>query len=295
MSFADRARVEGRRGQDRRRDPAADRRGHHAQGRAATRTPTSTCSPAPASSTSRSPVAKLKERYKVNVVLHPPKVPYRETIMKRRRRPRPPQEADRRARAVRRLPDQMEPLERGGDYEFVDEIFGGSIPNTYRPAVDKGIQEARVKGLPRRLPGGRLPGAPHRRPVPRRRLLRDGVQDRRLARLQGRHGERPADHPRADHEGGDHDHRGPHGRHHGRPLPAPGPAAGHGLGERHADHPRQRADGRDARLRAVAALDDPGPGELPHGVLALRRGPEARLQEKIIQAAQQAHEEEQHH
>jgi elongation factor G len=37
-------------------------------------------------------------------------------------------------------------MERGGDYEFLDEIFGGSIPHTYRPAVDKGIQEARVKG-----------------------------------------------------------------------------------------------------------------------------------------------------
>ena len=41
----------------------------------------------------------------------------------------------------------MEPLDRGGDFEFVDEIFGGSIPQTYRPAVEKGIQEARARGF----------------------------------------------------------------------------------------------------------------------------------------------------
>jgi elongation factor G len=40
----------------------------------------------------------------------------------------------------------MEPLARGADYEFVDEIFGGSIPHNFRPAVDKGIQEARHRG-----------------------------------------------------------------------------------------------------------------------------------------------------
>jgi elongation factor G len=91
-------------------------------------------------------VAKLKERYKVNVVLHPPKVPYRETILKA---------ADGHGRHKKQTGGRgqfadcrikMEPLDRGGDYEFVDQIFGGSIPNTYRPAVDKGIQEARLKG-----------------------------------------------------------------------------------------------------------------------------------------------------
>ncbi|HLE84459.1 MAG TPA: elongation factor G, partial [Thermoanaerobaculia bacterium] len=41
---------------------------------------------------------------------------------------------------------KMEPLPRGEDFEFLDEIFGGSIPHTYRPAVEKGIREAKVKG-----------------------------------------------------------------------------------------------------------------------------------------------------
>ena len=40
----------------------------------------------------------------------------------------------------------MEPAPRGDGYEFVDEIFGGAIPQTYRPAVDKGIREASHRG-----------------------------------------------------------------------------------------------------------------------------------------------------
>jgi elongation factor G len=91
-------------------------------------------------------VAKLKERYKVDVLLHPPKVPYRETLI------RP---ADGHGRHKKQTGGRgqfadcrikMEPLPRGGDFEFLDEIFGGSIPHTYRPAVEKGIREAKVKG-----------------------------------------------------------------------------------------------------------------------------------------------------
>ena len=40
----------------------------------------------------------------------------------------------------------MEPLARGADFEFVDDIFGGSIPRQFVPAVEKGIQDARTRG-----------------------------------------------------------------------------------------------------------------------------------------------------
>ena len=52
---------------------------------------------------------------------------------------------------------KMEPLPRGGNFEFVNEIFGGAIPKNYIPAVEKGIVEAAAARLPRRLPGGGLP------------------------------------------------------------------------------------------------------------------------------------------
>jgi elongation factor G len=91
-------------------------------------------------------VAKLKKKYNVDVVLHPPKVPYRETITR---------SADAHGRHKKQSGGHgqfadckiiMEPLPRGADFEFVDEIFGGSIPRQYIPAVEKGIQDARVKG-----------------------------------------------------------------------------------------------------------------------------------------------------
>jgi elongation factor G len=92
-------------------------------------------------------VGKLHKKYGVDVVLHPPKVPYRETITK---------SVDAHGRHKKQSGGHgqfadckitMEPLPRGGDFEFVDEIFGGSIPRQYIPAVEKGILDARTKGF----------------------------------------------------------------------------------------------------------------------------------------------------
>ena len=91
-------------------------------------------------------VAKLKHRYHVDLILHPPKVPYRETILK---------PADGHGRHKKQTGGRgqfadcrikVEPLPRGEDFDFADEIFGGAIPLNYRPAVEKGIQEARRRG-----------------------------------------------------------------------------------------------------------------------------------------------------
>ncbi len=92
-------------------------------------------------------VAKLKRRFGVEVILHPPKVPYRETIKGK---------ADVQGRYKKQsggrgqygdCKAKFEPLPRGKDFEFANEVFGGSIPRNYIPAVEKGIQEARVKGF----------------------------------------------------------------------------------------------------------------------------------------------------
>ncbi|MGK2859471.1 MAG: elongation factor G [Thermoanaerobaculia bacterium] len=91
-------------------------------------------------------IGKLKRKYGVDVILHPPKVPYRETITRA---------TDAHGRHKKQSGGHgqfadckitMEPLTRGQDFEFVDDIFGGSIPRQYIPAVEKGMQEARVKG-----------------------------------------------------------------------------------------------------------------------------------------------------
>ncbi|MGH9365132.1 MAG: elongation factor G [Thermoanaerobaculia bacterium] len=92
-------------------------------------------------------VARLKKRYGVEVILHPPKVPYRETIKgkaeahgrHKKQSGGHGQFADCRIR--------VEPLPRGADFEFVDDIYGGSIPRNFIPAVEKGIQEVRRKGF----------------------------------------------------------------------------------------------------------------------------------------------------
>ncbi len=92
-------------------------------------------------------VARLKKRYGVEVILHPPKVPYRETIKgkaeahgrHKKQTGGHGQFADCRIR--------VEPLPRGADFEFVDDIYGGSIPRNFIPAVEKGIQEARRRGF----------------------------------------------------------------------------------------------------------------------------------------------------
>jgi elongation factor G len=97
-------------------------------------------------------VDRLKSRFNVEVELHQPRVPYLETIRKE-------------SRAQGRYKKQtggrgqfgdcvivLEPLDSHQGYEFVDKIVGGSIPQSFRPAVDKGIQEA--------MQHGELAGAP---------------------------------------------------------------------------------------------------------------------------------------
>jgi elongation factor G len=91
-------------------------------------------------------VSRLRKRYSVEVTLKSPKIPYRETIRGT---------ADVQGRHKKQTGGhgqfgdcwiKMEPLPRGGNFEFVNDIFGGSIPKNYIPAVEKGIVEAAEKG-----------------------------------------------------------------------------------------------------------------------------------------------------
>ena len=220
-------------------------------------------------------VAKLKKRFNVEVILHPPKVPYRETI----RRP-----ADGHGRHKKQTGGRgqfadcrikVEPLTDGQEFEFVDEIFGGSIPQGYRPAVEKGIQEARQRGY--------LAGYP--------------VSDFRVRLTDGQHHDVDSSemafkvagslafkdamskaavtihepymkvdiHTNEEFTG---DIMSDLAQRRGRPQGMDGQGA---QPDRHGGG----AAGRDAQLRPRADRHDPGPRQLPHGVLALRRGPQA--------------------
>ncbi|HEU5350406.1 MAG TPA: elongation factor G [Terracidiphilus sp.] len=91
-------------------------------------------------------VSRLKKRYHAEVTLKAPKVPYRETIRGH---------ADAQGRHKKQTGGhgqfgdckiRMEPLARGSGFEFANEIFGGSIPRQFVPAVEKGIQESAARG-----------------------------------------------------------------------------------------------------------------------------------------------------
>jgi elongation factor G len=91
-------------------------------------------------------VSRLKKRYGVEVNLKAPKIPYRETIRGR---------ADVQGRHKKQTGGhgqfgdckiKVEPLPRGANFEFVNEIFGGAIPKNFIPAVEKGILEAAERG-----------------------------------------------------------------------------------------------------------------------------------------------------
>ncbi len=91
-------------------------------------------------------VERMKSRYGVDVLLKTPKIPYRETITGK---------ADVQGRHKKQTGGhgqfgdckvKMEPQPRGAGFLFTDEIFGGAIPKTYIPAVEKGIIESAERG-----------------------------------------------------------------------------------------------------------------------------------------------------
>jgi elongation factor G len=91
-------------------------------------------------------VSRLKKRYHAEVTLKAPKVPYRETI---RAKVEAPGRHKKQTGGHGQFGDckiRMEPLPRGGGFEFASEVFGGAIPRNFIPAIEKGIVESAARG-----------------------------------------------------------------------------------------------------------------------------------------------------
>ncbi len=92
-------------------------------------------------------VERMKRKYNVDVNLLPPRIPYKETVKGR---------AEGQGKYKKQTGGRgqygdvwlrVEPLPRGGGFEFVDEIFGGAVPRNYIPSAEKGVRDCMKKGI----------------------------------------------------------------------------------------------------------------------------------------------------
>ena len=208
-------------------------------------------------------VSKLKSRFNVEAELKSVRVPYREKIRKTVSKQGRHKKQTGGSGQFGDVWIRFEPQTEQDDMIFAEEVFGGSVPKNFFPAVEKGLREACAHGPPGRLPGGEPEGGPVRRLLSPGGLLRDRIQDRGPAGIQGRYaGGQPraaGAHRRAE----GHCARQLHGRRHRRPEQAPRPRPGHGPHRRRQPGDLRRgAHGRDGQLRHRPAVHDPEPWQL---------------------------------
>ena len=89
---------------------------------------------------------RMKERYGVEVLTHPPRVAYRETIASRAEGHHRHKKQTGGAGQFGEVFLRVEPLDRGAGFQFVDEVKGGVIPNQFLPAIEKGVRQAMENG-----------------------------------------------------------------------------------------------------------------------------------------------------
>src|SRR5438094_437697 len=92
-------------------------------------------------------VERMKRKYNVEVNLLPPRIPYKETVKGR---------AEGQGKYKKQTGGRgqygdtwlrVEPMQRGGGFEFADEVFGGAVPRNFIPSVEKGVRECMKKGI----------------------------------------------------------------------------------------------------------------------------------------------------
>jgi elongation factor G len=95
---------------------------------------------------------RLKQRFGVEVATHPPRIAYRETVGTKAEGHHRHKKQTGGAGQFGEVFLRIEPLPRGGGFEFVDEVKGGTIPGQFMPAVEKGVRQV--------LSGGAISGHP---------------------------------------------------------------------------------------------------------------------------------------
>jgi elongation factor G len=154
------------------------------------------------------------------------------------------------------------PTGPGGGFSFEDNITGGRIPKEYIPSVGHGVEEALTSGVLAGFPMVDVQRRADRRRLPRRRLVGDGVQDRRHDGLQGGRPQGKANAARADHGRRGRHARGLHGRCHRRPQQPARQGRQDGTARRQPGDRRRGAAVGDVRVFDRPPLEDPGPGQL---------------------------------
>ena len=90
---------------------------------------------------------KIRRKFGVEVRLDPPKIPYKETITVSANAEHKHKKQTGGHGQYGHVLLELEPLPRGGGFQFVKKIVGGSIPQNYIPSVEKGVNEAKQEGV----------------------------------------------------------------------------------------------------------------------------------------------------
>ena len=90
---------------------------------------------------------RMKRKFGVEVELVTPKVPYRATLRGTKESDYTHKKQTGGHGQYARVAIRIEPMATGGGFEFENKIVGGSVPKTYIPAVQKGVQEAMQEGV----------------------------------------------------------------------------------------------------------------------------------------------------
>ena len=89
---------------------------------------------------------RLKDRYGVDVKTRPPRIAYRETVAANAEGHHRHKKQTGGAGQFGEVFLRIEPLPRGGGFEFLDEVKGGTIPGQFMPAVEKGVRQVLASG-----------------------------------------------------------------------------------------------------------------------------------------------------